>query len=205
MDEKVELYHRQVWEHKPAVEFLESRGLVHSTVERFHLGYVGTPALDERKRVGGHPVQGCLTIPYEDGRGAYRQLRYRPLYPSEAKYLTVGGEKAHLFAVRATDNNTVYVTEGEIDAMILWQVGLRAVGVPGANNWKPEWRWLFRNCDKVILCMDPDPSGMRAAQEMYAALNMVTDVTAAKLPPKMDVNDVFLRYGERALREMVGS
>jgi DNA primase len=205
LDEEVVFYYEQVWRNEQSRAFLEARGLTHSTVGRFHLGYVGERAAVTPERVGGHPTTGSLTIPYEDGMGRYRQLRYRPLYQSEAKYLTMPGEKSHLFAVRATDNEVCYVAEGEMDAMTLWQIGLRAVGIPGANNWNPSWRWLFRNCVKVVLCLDPDPSGIRAASMIYQGLALVTDVDVAKLPPKQDVNDVFNRYGERALREMVGA
>lgn len=205
MDEKVRQYHEQVWRCKESREFLETRGLSHSTVARFRLGYVGVPAVGERARIGGHPVQGTLTLPYEDGIGRVRQIRYRPLYPCPDKYITVAGEKAHLFAVRAADNTVCHVAEGEIDAMSLWQVGLRAVGVPGANNWKPEWRWLFRNCSKVVLCLDPDDSGIRAAQMIYQGLSLVTDVEVARLPRGQDVNDVLVRYGPQALREAVAA
>ena len=204
MNDRVEWYHRQVWQFDASRAFLEARGLDHSTVRRFRLGYVGVPADGERPRIHGNPVQGCLTIPYEDGRNCVRQVRLRPLYHTDQKYLTVPGEKSHPFAVRAADHPVAIITEGEIDAMILWQLGYRAVGIPGANNWRHEWRWLFRNCDRVILAMDVDPSGMRAAQAIYAGLSLITDVEGWRAPPGHDVNDVFLRYGPQALRDAIG-
>ncbi len=204
-DERTEAYHSQVWTEEVSRAFLEKRALEHSTIARFRIGYVGTPVVSELPRIAGSPVQGCLAIPYEDGLGRLRQVRFRPLYQSEQKYLTIPGEKPHLFAVRATDNPVCYVTEGEIDAMSLWQVGLRATGIPGANNWDPSWRWLFRDCDRVVLCLDPDHAGIRAAQQIYQGLSSVTDVDIARLPPKQDVNDVLVRYGPRNLREAVGA
>ncbi len=196
LDEAVDFYHAQVWTDTPA-SFLLERSLLHSTVDRFRLGYVGVPASGDRKRAG------CLVLPYEDGLGRVRSVRYRPLYPSEAKYLSVKDDKAHVFAVRATDNPTVYVCEGEIDAMTLWQVGLRAAGIPGATAWKDEWRWLFRNAERVVLCFDPDDAGIRAASRIWQSLSVVTDVDVVRFPPGLDVNDVYRRFGPDALREMV--
>ena len=196
-DDKADAYAGQVWS-PTAAAFLMDRGLAHSTIHRFRLGYVDVPFKEDRKR------KGCLTIPYEDGMGRVRQIRYRPLFKSDAKYLTVAGEKAHLFAVRAADNPRVCVAEGEIDAMTLWQVGLKAVGLPGAQSWKDEWRWLFRNCERVTLCLDPDDAGFRAAQRLYQGLSTITDVDVVKFPPDMDVNDFYRKYGADALREVVG-
>ncbi len=197
LDELTDFYHEQVWEDEPAA-FLAERGLLHSTVDRFRLGFVSRP-FD-----GDVRYRGALTLPYEDGLGRVRQVRYRPLYPTKQKYLTAAGEKAHVFAVRASDSSTVCVAEGEIDAMTLWQVGLRAVGIPGANTWKDEWRWLFRNATRVVLCFDPDDAGVRAASRIWQSLSVVTDVDVVRFPSDMDVNDVYRRYGADALREAIG-
>lgn len=199
LDDATNYYHTQAWSPVSAA-FFEKRGLVHSTVDRFRLGYAGQPfSVDERRR------RGCLVLPYEDGRGRVRQLRYRPIaYEGDAKYLSVAGEHSHLFAVRAAENPKVYICEGEIDAMSLWQVGLKAVGIPGVRTWRAEWRWLFRNCERVVLVLDPDPAGLRATSEIYRGLSQVTDVDVAALPAGMDVNDVLVRLGAETLREVVG-
>jgi hypothetical protein len=197
---KVSFYHDQVWSDTP-FDFLRSRGLSHSTVVRFHLGYVGDlQTWHDRHR------RGCLVLPYEDGAGRVRSVRYRPLYqlPDGApKYLTTTGDRAHIFAVRATDNPVVHVCEGEIDTMTLWQIGLRAVGIPGAGAWKPDWKWLFRNTERVVLCMDPDPAGERATINLLKDLRSITDVDVAQLPRGVDVNDYLLKYGEDQLRRVV--
>ncbi len=197
----LDLFQAQAWDDEPS-GFYAKRGLSHSTVDRFNLGYTGgwgkTRALDVRR---------CLVIPYEDGLGNLTQLRYRPLrpdYPKDApKYLSVPGYKAHLFAVRAADNETVYVAEGEIDAMILWQVGFRAVGIPGARLFKDAWRHLFRppHVRRTVIVLDPDSAGMAAAKRLYDLLRDVTDVSVVSLPKGHDVNDTYLKYGPETLKE----
>ena len=197
LDDKLTRYQEQVWDDVPAA-FFEKRGLTHSTVTRFRLGYTGQlgrgKALDVRR---------CLVLPYEDGMGKVRQLRYRPLYSgASAKYLSTE-KQSHLFAVRALDNPTVYVCEGEMDTMTLWQIGLKAVGLPGANNWQDEWKWLFRvpHVERVVLVLDPDEAGMGAARRLYTSLKEVVDVRTVTLPKGLDVNETYLKYGEATLKE----
>ncbi len=200
-NELLDMFQAQIWEDEPA-GFLVRRGLNHSTVNRFGLGYTGdwgeTHTVDARR---------SLAIPYEDGLGNLRFIRYRPLAPGYVgpKYLSPPDEKAHLFAVRSLDNDTVYVAEGEIDAMTLWQIGLKAVAVPGAQTFKPVWRHLFRqpHVAKAVLVLDPDKAGMTAAKRLYELLSDVCDTTVVSLPAKMDINDMFVKYGAEALKEAV--
>jgi len=200
-NEMLDMFQANAWADEPA-SFFEARGLEHSTVQRFGLGYTG-----DRGRTAQGDVRHSLVIPYEDGLGNLRYIRFRPLRPGYKgpKYVTATDQKAHLFAVRALDNDTVHVAEGEIDAMILWQVGLKAVAVPGAQTFRPAWRHLFRqpHVRRAVLVLDPDKAGMSAAKRLYDQLSDVCDTHAVSLPKGMDVNDVFLRYGAETLRKAV--
>lgn len=197
--EKLAAYQEQRWDDVPA-RFFAERSLDHSTVARFGLGYTG--ALGRERTID---FRRCLVLPYEDGLGRVRQLRYRPLYPAKAKYLSGGGEPANIFAVRAIDNPVVHVCEGEIDAMSAWQCGFRACGIPGANTFKEEWKYLFRppHVDRVVLAFDPDKSGREAAKYLYGLLAGVIDVAVAKFPAGLDVNDLLRKGGEDAVKEVL--
>ena len=190
------------WDPAPSAWY-ESRGLLHSTVDRFGLGY-----LDDGWDFG--PLGNfsrCIVFPYEDGLGRLRKLRFRPIRGEGydgPKYLDFGGAEPHLFAVRAADNPTVYITEGEPDTMIIWQVGLRAVGMPGAAQFKEHWKYLFRppHVESVRLVLDPDAAGITAAKRVRAFVEEVCeDVKVVKTPKGLDVNDAYLRYGANTLRE----
>jgi DNA primase len=198
LTEKLRGFRERVWDDEPAAWF-RSRGLLHSTVERFGLGYTGTDRVSRSL-----DLRRCLVLPYEDGLGRVRQLRYRPLYSGAgAKYLSVGSDPSNLFAVRAADNPVVHLVEGEPDTMIAWQCGFKAVGVPGANNFKDEWRFLFRapHVERVVLAFDPDNAGREAARHLYGLLRQVTDVDVVKLPEGKDLNDCYLEYGEAMVKE----
>jgi DNA primase len=204
-------YHAAFWA-SPAAPYLLDRGLLHSTIERFRIGFVSSPA-------PGHArYRGRIAIPYEDGMGRERGIRYRkmPDDPHPAKYLGVKGFN-HLFAVRASDYPVVYLTEGELDAMILWQLGYRAVGVPGTQTWQDEWRFLFRNCDEVVITFDNDEpkldpttgkvrpgAGQLGAMKVWRSLDKAGVVTrTTNLPRGMDVNEALLELGEKQLRALL--
>ena len=195
-------YSEQLWS-SPAAEYLLKRGLFHSTIQRFNLGYVGKPAL------GHGRYRGRVSIPYRTGLGHEIGIRYRSIDGSEPKYLSTRGF-SHLFAVTATDNPVVMVAEGEIDAMILWQMGYRAVGVPGTQAWQDHFRYLFRNAEEVVLVFDNDEpkagrnAGQMGAAKVWRSLEKTGIVTrAVMLPRGLDINDAYLELGEPGLRALL--
>lgn len=203
-------YAAQLWG-SPASEYLRRRGLLHSTIQRFNLGFVGKPATGAHAR-----YRGRVSIPYTDGLGRERGIRYRSLGPTDERYKYLAPKNfSHLFAVRASDHPVVFITEGEIDAMTLWQLGYRAVGVPGAQVWKDHFKYLFRNVDEAVICFDFDEPkrgpdgrtvnpGQVAAAKIYRSLESAGIVTrAVTLPRGSDVNDCYLELGEKGLRELL--
>lgn len=205
-------YHEAFWG-SPAAPYMLGRGFKHSTIQRFRIGFVAEPA------PGHHPYRGRISIPYEDGLGRERGIRYRKMPDDDhpAKYLATK-KFSHLFAVRASDYPTVYLTEGELDAMLLWQLGYRAVGVPGAKMWQDEYRFLFRNCEEVVICFDNDPPkrdpqtgkvtnpGQQGATKVYRSLDSAGVITRmVNLPRGQDVNEAYLAMGEKQFRAVLES
>ena len=181
-----------------ALEFYRKRGLSQSTVHRFGLGRVppGT-------KYKGLYVGGRLAIPVEDGMYRVRSYRFRALDEREPKVL--GNESLHLFAVRACDEETAVITEGEINAMSAWQAGVKAVGLMGATaGWKPEWAYLFRNCAEVVLVFDDDTAGDKGWQKCWNSLRRIgLEVRRAVLPQGRDLNDLLVAEGPAAIREVL--
>lgn len=195
---RLDEYQQKRWEDEPSV-FFAKRGLDHSTVSRFGLGYTGTLGKTRQQ-----DLRRCLVLPYEDGLGRLRQLRYRPLYSGAPhKYLSVGADAPNLFAVRAADNAACYICEGEIDAMTAWQCGFRAVGIPGVGTWKSEWKYLFRppHVGRVVLALDPDKSGQELARALYSDLRSIIDVDVVRLPKGKDLNECLVEFGEDMVKE----
>ncbi len=195
-----------------ADRWLSARGIWANTIIAWKLGYVGKPLKGDEK------YMGCLSIPYFDGLGRERAdaMRFRPLYPNPpVKYLSRDLAKPHLFGLLYTNYPKVYVAEGELDCITLWQTGRKAVGVAGTNAWHKEWRWLFRNCEEVVLVFDNDPDRLRpdgtkvnvgqigAAQVFRGLESLGIHVRNVKLPQGEDVNSLYLK-DRKLLEERLG-
>jgi DNA primase len=180
-----------------AAPYLVARGITEQTAHTYRLGYVLDPARGDDEYVGR------LVIPYLNTAGVV-DVRYRALHPGEEpKYKSRPGASVRLFSVKSLmqPGDSIVICEGELDAMTVNQIGVPAVGVPGANAWKDHWRLLFADYDNVIVCCDGDQAGRDFGRRVA---ERVDNVQVVHLPDGLDVNDVFVQQGEAALRERIG-
>jgi len=133
-----------------------------------------------------------LIIPYIDEmkRPFFFQARAtnKEVVPKE---LNCKGHIPFPFNKAALDGKrgVVYLCEGAIDTLTLLGHGFSAVGIPGANSFKPEWTDMFKN-KKTILCLDNDAAG-RAGEERISALLKEAGVETDSfglLPEGEDIN-----------------
>jgi len=178
--------------------YLESRGITEETARMFHLGFVANPET-------GHELYvGKLAIPYITPSGVI-DIRFRSLANDAGpKYLSRPGASTHIFNVMALeqDADVLVICEGEIDTIIATQVGFAAVGLPGANNWKPFYSRVLADWEKIMLFCDGDNAGREMAKNITRELDNVFPVF---MPENCDVNDVYLQEGAEGLRKRVGS
>jgi DNA primase len=177
--------------------YLEGRGITEATARMFRLGFVANP------ETGHEPYLGKLAIPYITPSGVI-DIRFRSLSnDSGPKYLSRPGATTHIFNVMAlqTDADVLVICEGEIDTIIATQVGFAAVGLPGANNWKPFYARVLADWEKVILLCDGDNAGREMAKNLSRELDNVIPVF---MPEGQDVNDVYLAEGADGLRKRAG-
>jgi hypothetical protein len=178
--------------------YLRGRGLRPFWITQFQLGWVREPVRGHERYVGR------ISIPYLTGLGEPRGLRFRRIDGGTPKYDGDPGVQSHLFAPKYTAESLVYVTEGEFDCIILHQLGLRAVGIPGANHFKREWRWTFRHADHVIGVLDGDGDPAAAASFKNKITQNLRDivpmVTFVQIPNGYDVNSMYLRDRRKLAR-----
>lgn len=61
----------------------------------------------------------------------------------------------------------LYVCEGEIDCLSVWQCGRYAIGIPGATSWRSEWCEPWGALDVIVLLDgDDDGTGEDMGREM---------------------------------------
>ena len=182
----------------PAVPYLQGRGIKKETALSYRLGYVAQPL------PGDGDYVNRLAIPYITADGSVVDVRYRSLNDTGPKYLSRPNATARLFSVSSllTQSDTMYITEGEVDAITLNQMGLPAVGIPGANQYQRHWSLLFADFDTVKVICDGDQAGRdfgkRLSQEIEGA-------TVIHLPEGRDVNDIYVNEGDDAVRQAVAA
>jgi DNA primase len=190
-----ENYERNLGE---ALPYLATRGITEATARMFRLGFVASPET-------GHEIyQGKLAIPYLTPSGVI-DIRFRSLNNDNGpKYLSRPGATTHIYNISALtqDSSMLVVCEGEIDTIIATQVGFTAVGLPGANNWKPYYSRVLDGWEKIMLFCDGDNAGREMAKTISRELDNVFPVF---MPDNQDVNDVFLTEGADGLRRRVGA
>lgn len=186
-------YHAQL---DQVIGYLESRGISRSTCDEFRLGFVGEPLS------GDEGYQGRISIPYIKPSGVV-DIRFRATENSAAKYLSRPGSDVHLYNTSAllSAHDSIAITEGEFDCLILHQLGIDAVGVPGVHNWQDEWRRLFNGFRRVVIFGDGDDAGKKFSAKLARQLRGI----AVHMPDDMDVTDVYgdPDYGPDWLKERV--
>ena len=111
---------------------------------------------------------GMVTIPYfVAGNCVTIRGRVWPDGDTKMKYKTPSGHPARIYGSQALwDVSEVFITEGELDALALRQMGFPAVGVPGANVWQPSWDGYIEGLRRVWVTFDPDEAGDTGAKKL---------------------------------------
>lgn len=162
------------------------RGLSQETINKFLLGWDG-----ER-----------VTIPVIENGNIVNIRRYLPNAPKGTPKML--NWKKGYGMVRLFNRDiiklyeTIYICEGEFDAMVLTQNGFPAVSsTAGADSWSSTFNILFQN-KHVVIVYDNDEAGEKGAKKVAEALSpfvkSIKIVTLDELPPKGDVTDYFVKF-----------
>jgi DNA primase len=95
--------------------------------------------------------------------------------------------------------DVIHVTEGEIDAMTLTQVGFHAIGLPGATNWSNVYRRLLAGFSRVWVWGDPDEAGAGMVSKVSRALSTAKGVRLKD----GDVNETYIKFGAEGLQRLI--
>lgn len=132
-------------------------GLTDQTIERFRIGF--EPAHEEEHEGRVVKISDRYVLPYlEAGRPKFFRY-YQPNGDPKWKYTWERDAEATLFNAQdafGDKDGVVYLAEGELKAMLLCQLGLAAVAVPGASMWKPEWQGVFTHAKRIYIVFDND-------------------------------------------------
>ena len=185
-----------------ATGWLAGRGLDLEAARSRGLGVVRDP-------LPGHEnMAGRLAIPYLTDVGPVN-MNFRCIQdhnckevPHHKKYLKRKGSPTNLYGVQSASwaEEWIVVTEGEIDALIWQQIGVPAIGVPGAEMWQPHWVNVFEDFSRVYLAEDGDDAG----KDLWIAMSEnLTNVIRMRMPDGEDTNSMFLKSGEQYLLDRI--
>lgn len=202
-------YQRDLASDTSVQAYLRNRGIGPEVAGTFRLGVLRNPLL------GHEQFKGRLAIPYITPHGvvtfSFRCLenhvcKQTTLFINrEGKPVTCKKYRAPLGMERTLynvldfkkDTDTIYVCEGEIDALTLSVCGFAAVAVPGVNNWKDPFTRCFADYPKVFVVADGDDSGYR----LGAFLSTEIKARAVRPPKGEDVNSIYSKGGSSAVQQ----
>ena len=179
-----------------ATEYLATRNLSVEEAQRFHLGVV-------KDALPGHEqYTGRLAIPYITPSGVV-DIRFRAIGNADPKYMGMPGAKTSMFNAQVvlTASDYICVTEGEIDCITMSvKTNHPAIGIPGANNWKPFYSKILDDFDTVIVLADGDSAGMDFGKKVSRELG---NVNIVQMPEGHDVNSIVMLEGAEFINERV--
>lgn len=155
---------------------------------------------------------GYLAIPFLGREGNPLQLRFRCLRTSDpghvcrelghGKYMSMAGDPVRMFNVRALHEaaDEIHVCEGELDALILSQLSLPAVAIPGASLFQARHRRMLAGFSTVWCWGDPDDAGAELNQKIVGSLRQAKAVNLRD----GDVTDTYLNGGIDAIFTLIG-
>lgn len=131
--------------------------------DRYMVGFDGNRFTLPVENEFGHVVNIKLYDPLGKKRGMPKMLNWSDSPDDDHKY----GSPTMLFPmavmdeIRAEGEDTVFITEGELDALALLSVGVMAVSpTAGVKSWPSQYNHLFRGLH-VVVCYDNDSEGAR--------------------------------------------
>lgn len=136
-----------------AEKYLESRGLTAETLAKFNI------------RAGKYGSAEVVIIPLENGN------KYRKMVQVAPKFVQDAGTNGSLYKTKPAQKKVI-LTEGELDAVRLWQETGYPVwsGTSGASTFLEKWRKDFEAVEKVYICYDNDDAGREGSERVISVL-----------------------------------
>lgn len=133
-------------------------------------------------------------------------IRYRrsPKDTTSAKYTQEAYCRSELFngdVIEDLKPKELYITEGEIDAMTLWQQGYKNVvsTTLGAGFFPEDWVNRMKSVEKYFIIYDLDEEGQRGAMRVATKLGVekcvIINLPAKQGRKKTDISEYFVEDG----------
>lgn len=216
MADAVPLMQNALLENSEILLYLKNRGLSPKTIGKYRLGWADKDFTDKMLHKGysirdqtnaglrttnqegkDYPLfWKRIMIPYEQ-RGYVVTLRGKQVLGNT---LQAKNTSIYLFGVdNLLGHKEVYICEGEMDAMLLDQMGYPACAIPGAGNFQEHWRPWFEDAMRVFVVLDSDEAGIKGAHRIKQMLGEKAKIVELPVPDgetTTDIGEFFQRDGK---------
>ena len=185
-----------------ALTYLHSRGLNTSTIGLWNIGFIPTDWYDDPKNWGlkGKRLwipQGILIPCFLGDVVWYLKIR-RPA--GEPKYIQIRGSQPGLFMIQTLQfSETAVITEGELDALLLWQhvedlAGVISLGSATTKLDVTTWGLYFLGIKRFFTTYDDDLPGHEGRDRLNWLNPQHLDIPKQS-PHSKDLTDFFRNGG----------
>lgn len=153
--------HKTLMSDQGALDYLSSRNILGETILAFNIG-------------AEHGEIKWISFPYMLN-GECVNIKYRSMPPAEKSFKRTKDGMSSLFNQDCLkDYEDIVITEGEIDALSVWQSGLKNVVsiANGCSSFLPEWIDGLEHIKKIYLWFDNDEKGKKASREVAERLGL---------------------------------
>lgn len=156
--------------------------------------------INELKDWGVYDSDNDVGIRYYDENGNIIATRFRHHPKSQLRFTWNKGDKSNLYGLwKLKDFSDEYIVlvEGESDTQTLWHYDVQTLGVPGATNFKKEYKRSLYNFKKIYVHCEEDEAAIKfvntVAKTLYPQEVYKINCTAlgAKDPSELHISDKF--------------
>jgi len=177
-----------------AREWLKDRGITEESMHAWWFGY------SEGKEYHGVWVPRGIVIPcWSAGKHWYLKVRTPVGSP---KYKKIKGSKSGLFGIDTTYfRDTVFIVEGELDAVLFYQTVHEYAGVitPGSATDRLDparWGGYLHTVKNLIAVYDKDEAGQKGFENLSRLSRRITRANLPEIDGVTDITDFHLEGGD---------
>jgi twinkle protein len=209
-------YNPEEWElSEEVIKYFEGRGISQETLVQNKVGS------RFGKLNGKKKAEPVISFPYIKDKIVnvkYRTLEKEFQFTKGAETCMYGMQ--NLFEDGQLATSKVFIVEGEIDALTLYEAGFRyALSVPTGASFEeegqprttpklvfledPDLISILSHVDEIVICTDSDYKGQRLREELSQRLGIEKCFTVTYPEGCKDFNDVMQKYGRDTVIETV--
>ncbi|GAE87923.1 CHC2 zinc finger domain-containing protein [Acetivibrio straminisolvens] len=138
-----------------------------------------------------------ILFPFYNLDNRIEYLQGRQIGDREPRYINLNGIRTHIYSINVLNqigkNDFLYICEGITDVLSAYQMGIKAIGILGANNFKDEWVYYFTNY-RIRIIPDSDKGGNEFAINVQNAFRKIgKPVQIIKLKDAKDLTEYRVR------------